>query len=377
YDTFKYTVRDNHGAEVTKEVKVKITGQNDAPEVKDVNLTAQGITNPSFDDTPNLIGWHIDRTSINFNGTATVELAENRYSSGVRFKGENLQDWDHFAHVRLQGTVGKYYTAWGPTLTSDPFVAEKGTTIEMDLSGYKYSKVWTGEKTHDETNIEIFITNTLTGEVKEISQIDRMGHFSYKIPDTGEYKISFRADGIDRSGDGKIDVDLYIDNVSVDTGIVGTHHDYTFDKSQFLAGASDVEGDKLDVTSVSKSALGAKVWIGTDGKIHYDATGLKDLDTGKIYEDSFKYTVSDGHGGTTEATAKIKVYGDGKIAEDKPEPEPRAANDNPLNDLLSLFDDNGGRHHGPTEDNGARQADNGNHHPALFDDNNTAHLMIA
>ncbi|MFC6490994.1 Ig-like domain-containing protein, partial [Nitratireductor sp. GCM10026969] len=385
YDTFKYTVRDNHGAESTKEVKVKITGENDAPELENVALKVDAIYNGGFENGS--AGWKLDESRSNDfiqnqKPITYPDLLAAEVTHGPLSPWNLFPDDPDVARLTIAGWVRGNGTGWGPSATSDSFVGRAQDKIEIQYALWADYPDAPGK---DVALGRIILVNKHTGQEYEVLDSSQQGGswsgvqtLEFKLPETGEYELQFRVGGRDDTGGGYARGDLYIGKANVETDLVGTEREYTFGKDQFLAGASDADGDKLDVTSVSdKSALGAKVWIGTDGEIHYDATDLDNLYAGKIYSDTITYTVSDGHGGETEATASIKVYGDGKIAEDKPEPEPRAANDNPLDDLSSLFDDNGGRHHGPAEDNGARQADNGNHHPALFDDNNTAHLMIA
>jgi hypothetical protein len=67
-----------------------------------------------------------------------------------------------------------------------------------------------------------------------------------------------------------------------------------------LANDTDVDGDTLAVTTVSKPARGKAV-INPDGTVTYTPTGTY---TGP---DSFTYTISDGHGGSATATVSVSV----------------------------------------------------------------------
>ena len=80
-----------------------------------------------------------------------------------------------------------------------------------------------------------------------------------------------------------------------------------------LTNDSDPNGDTLTViASVTLSAQGALVTVGSLGGYSYDPTGavaLQSLDLGQSATDSFSYTISDGTGGTDTATVTVSVIG--------------------------------------------------------------------
>jgi VCBS repeat-containing protein len=90
-----------------------------------------------------------------------------------------------------------------------------------------------------------------------------------------------------------------------------------------LANDSDADGDSLKVVSVQAvSAQGATVTVGADGKVSYDAGAIfADLEDGQTASDSFTYTISDGAGHTSTATAMVKITG---VTPEAPMPEPDA-----------------------------------------------------
>jgi VCBS repeat-containing protein len=74
---------------------------------------------------------------------------------------------------------------------------------------------------------------------------------------------------------------------------------------------SDPDGDTLTVTAVNTSGTAGNVtaW-GADGSFTYDPNGqFEYLPAGNSTTDSFTYTVSDGHGGTDNATVTINITG--------------------------------------------------------------------
>ena len=81
--------------------------------------------------------------------------------------------------------------------------------------------------------------------------------------------------------------------------------------SILLANDSDADGDALVVSSVQAvSAQGASVNIGPDGKVSYNPGAIfYYLDHGHTATDSFTYTVSDGKGLFSTATATLTITG--------------------------------------------------------------------
>ncbi|MEA3054227.1 MAG: hypothetical protein QOG72_3130 [Sphingomonadales bacterium] len=78
-----------------------------------------------------------------------------------------------------------------------------------------------------------------------------------------------------------------------------------------LANDSDSDGDALKVASVQGvSAKGAIVTLGADGKVSYDSGSIfADLDNGQTATDSFSYTITDGAGHMSTATATVTITG--------------------------------------------------------------------
>ena len=81
--------------------------------------------------------------------------------------------------------------------------------------------------------------------------------------------------------------------------------------SILLANDMDADGDSIAISSVQAvSALGAAVSIGPDGKVSYDAGSIfADLDNGETATDSFTYTITDGAGHFSTATATVTITG--------------------------------------------------------------------
>jgi len=78
-----------------------------------------------------------------------------------------------------------------------------------------------------------------------------------------------------------------------------------------LANDSDVDGDALTVTAVETGATKGKVTITSGGTgVSFDPNGkFEELGTGQSANDSFGYTISDGHGNTATAMVAMTVTG--------------------------------------------------------------------
>jgi VCBS repeat-containing protein len=80
-----------------------------------------------------------------------------------------------------------------------------------------------------------------------------------------------------------------------------------------LAGASDPDtGDSLSVSALDDGATTGIVTLNADGTITYDPAGRFDaLTDGETAEDTFAYTLADGHGGTATQTVTVTINGVG------------------------------------------------------------------
>jgi len=92
-------------------------------------------------------------------------------------------------------------------------------------------------------------------------------------------------------------------------------------------------GNSTDGVAVATLPSGATVTVSQSGEYTYDPSGHFDsLDEGEEGVDTFTYTISDGNGGTDEATVTISMAGvnDAPVAED--DDAGKVGNDAPVSD---------------------------------------------
>ncbi|WP_439477876.1 tandem-95 repeat protein [Brevundimonas sp.] len=302
-DTFTYTTRDAAGLTDTAQLTITINGANDAPVAQNVTLQANQLGNGGFDATPNFSGWTVNTATSGLvsasNGTATIDRG------GAIIAGDAA-----VAVLQFTGNVPNGYgTAQGPSITSAAFTGQAGDTVRFIYqlsSGGDYA-IGTG-----------YIRDAVTGAIVQTI-------FNYQTPFTGStgvvtqdvvltgsgnYTIDFRVGSYDATGGRYVGARLDLGFAGILRNGVGEDESFTFAASNFTAGAIDPDGGALSVVSVGASANGATVTLNADGTVLYNPAGHLDfLTAGQQLVDTFQYTLSDGRGGFSTATASVTVIG--------------------------------------------------------------------
>ncbi|GLS00405.1 hypothetical protein GCM10007859_04110 [Brevundimonas denitrificans] len=302
-DTFTYTTRDAAGLTDTAQLTITINGANDAPVAQNVTLQANQLGNGGFDATPNFAGWTVSTATsgLAYPGTSTAEI--NRTGSVIA--GDSA-----VAVLQFTGNVPNGYgTAQGPSITSTAFAGQAGDTVRFvyQLSSGGDHAIGTG-----------YIRDAVTGAIVQTI-------FNYQTPFTGStgvvtrdvvlassgnYTIDFRVGSYDASGGLYVGARLDLGFAGILRNGVGEDESFTFAASNFTAGATDPDGGTLSVVSVGTSANGAIITLNADGSVLYNPAGHLDfLTAGQQLVDTFQYTLSDGRGGFSTATASITVIG--------------------------------------------------------------------
>ncbi len=304
-----YNVTDDKGGTASSALTITVTGTNDAPVVGNVTLLANRLGNGGFDITPDFSGWTINTTSTGTSAVQTATAVINR--GGTVIAGDNA-----VAVLNYSATVPTPYgTGYGPSITSAAFQGNAGDKVRFVYkldSGGDYA-VGTG-----------YIRDAATGQIVQTI-------FNYQSPvvgstgvqtveltlaSTGSYTIDFRVGSYDASGGQAIGATMYIGFAGILADGIGEDAPFTFNTGRALltANASDVDvGDVLTIAAfTTTSNLGAAVTMNAAGELTVTPTGavaIQALKAGERATDTFTYTVSDGKGGLTTATASYTLIG--------------------------------------------------------------------
>src|SRR5712671_2259727 len=108
---------------------------------------------------------------------------------------------------------------------------------------------------------------------------------------------------------------------SVDDGSSGSNPPVVIANKAFLTYDTDLLYKDTAVASWlggDTSAKGAHVWIGTDNKIHYDATNIASqvqaYGAGQVCTDTFEYTIKMSNGTLSVGTITVNIAGENDIA---------------------------------------------------------------
>lgn len=141
------------------------------------------------------------------------------------------------------------------------------------------------------------------------------------------------ADGNDRPSLGTASVQINFSGVNdapiaaEDRAFSDEHSAVRISTERLLSNDSDPDGsDALTITSVDGGATAGSVFLGDDGVIIYDPSGqFSHLLPGEQALDTFRYSVEDGHGGSSTTTVSVRIVG---------QEEPLA----PLGQIISSFE---------------------------------------
>ncbi|MGD8119267.1 Ig-like domain-containing protein, partial [Vibrio sp. TRT 29B02] len=294
--TFKYTVTDGNGGYDDATVTLNVTPVNDPPvATDDVHTLGNNlILNGSFESftSSSSPSWGDRASSLdNWEFTANsgkLDLVEDGYKNVST-------DGDRFIDMEGEGGRGDNVTL---SQTVNGVEEGKPYQISLDVAARgenhtaKIQVVWNGV---------VIATITPDSNTMETHTFEVIGA-------AGDNTISFVEVGGagDNSG-------TYLDNIKLQEVLVDltTDEDTTLEipHSQLLANDFDVDGDTLTITSVSMTdpSHGEVKLVG--GNVVFEpADNFNGVTT-------FKYTISDGNGGTDTATVTVNV----KPVNDAPE----------------------------------------------------------
>ncbi|GAA0544346.1 hypothetical protein GCM10010172_27390 [Paractinoplanes ferrugineus] len=293
-DTFSYTVSDGNGHTAT--ATVTITVSDSAPvAVTDKAATAYGkpvtVRVLGNDLDPNG-GLAVTSTTTPAHGTVTFTGDKVVYTPAAGFSGSDTFDYTakdgdgHAVTATVTITVGAPPVVPDKTATAKPGTAVRIALPTTDQNGTPVTIKSVGKAKHGAVKLNADGTVTYT-PAKGFAGVDT---FTYQA----------------------VDADGNLATASVKVTVTGANKAPTAknDKATVAAGSavvlkpqtndSDPNSDKLTVTKIGKPKHGTAV-LNANGTVTYAPVD------GFAGQDSFSYTVSDGHGGTATATVTITV----------------------------------------------------------------------
>lgn len=326
-DSFVVTVSDGNGGATTSTISIGVNPINDAPETNAVSVTGDEDTLVSI----TLAGSDIDGTVVGFviktlpaNGVlytdstkATVISAGDLVSGPVYFMPN--ADWN--------GSTGFTYAARDNEGLEDPTPASVAITITPVPDD---AVLGTGTGTvKEDTPLQTTATGTLTisdpdeGEESFIAQTNVAGiygNFSINTAGIWTYTLNNSLSAVQSLKEGETRPEVFTvssfdgNTTTVTITVVGTNDGpiatgdsatvnqdavLTLTPAQLLANDFDIDGDTLTITSVQDGVNGTAALVA--GNVVFTPVA------GYHGPASFRYTISDGSGGTSTATVSVTV----------------------------------------------------------------------
>ncbi len=332
-DSFTYTISDGHGGTSTGTATITVNGVNVAPvATSDTAATVMGTPvsiNVLANDRDTNQHDVLAVSALGTTGTkGAVSIAADgtiAYNPGSAFAylGAGETAVDRFTYTVSDGHGGTSTASVAVTVTgvNDPPVApnvtasaNSGSGIWVDLTG-----VDRDPDAHDILSVTGFGTGGTLGTPKMVGVANGFGYnsgsaFAYlsageSATDSFTYTIS---DGHGGTSTGTATITVNGVNVApVATSDTAATVMGTPVSINVLANDRDTNlHDVLSVQSVNLTGTQGNAVINADGTVTYTPGGtLTYLAAGKTATDTFTYTVSDGHGGTSVATERVTVTG--------------------------------------------------------------------
>jgi VCBS repeat-containing protein len=347
--SFTYTLHDEQGATATATITVTVQGANDAPDAQDdhYDVTEDGAytlgsvrANDSDIDSSEL--WaEINTTEGSNGGTFTQDDAGNLiFIPGGAFDdlaaGETRDT--SFSYVLHDSEGGQSSATVTVTVhgVNDAPVAEADQYVASEDAAMSLGRVTVND--WDVDGSELWADTSATGAG------DQGGFFSFD--DSGGLVFNPGPDfddlGAGESRDTQFAYTLYDDLGASTTGtvtvtVLGANDNPVAQDDSFEADAdtlqslgsltgndSDADGDELQVVlpDIVAGSTGGRFWLDDSGSLIFDANGdFDDLAIGESRETSLTYSVTDGLGGSSEATVTVTVHGVATDPAQEPPPQ--------------------------------------------------------
>ncbi len=299
-DSFNYTVSDGKGGTDTATVSVTVTSGNDAPVAVDDNATTPEDTQVSIpvlanDSDPDGDALSIASVTDPPHGTAVKSGSNVLYTPDPNYNGA-----DSFSYTVSDGKGGTDTATVSVTVTpvNDAPVAVDDSATTAEDTQVSIPVLANDTDVDGDTLSIASVTNPPHGTaVKSGVNVVYTPDPNYNGADSFSYTVSDGNGGTDTATVSVTVTPVNDAPVAVDDS--ATTDENTAVVIDVLANDTDVDGDGLNVASVTDPPHGTAVKSGSNV--------LYTPDTNYSGGDSFTYTVSDGKGGADTATVSVTV----------------------------------------------------------------------
>ncbi|WP_428806620.1 tandem-95 repeat protein [Vibrio lamellibrachiae] len=301
--TFEYSISDDNGGVDTATVTLNVTPVNDPPKAGDDHyLNSLGdnlILNGSFEEFTSAAGspgWGSkaqaldDWTFTTESGNGNVELVDSETGHA------NIVGTDIKHAIDMEGT-GK--SGDNVTISQSVNGITHGAVYVLSLDVAKYVAIPTAE-------LKVMWNGKLIDTITPAD--NNMTTYTFHVVgEAGDNTISFQEIGTSGDNSG-----TYLDNISlqqVSSGLTileDSSEPLVISAEQLLGNDTDVDGDKLTITNVDQlDSDQGRIELVKDGNVVTEIKFYPAKDfNGEV---SFDYDISDGNGGTDDATVTLLV----------------------------------------------------------------------
>jgi len=315
-DTLNYTISDGNGGTDTATVTINVTGVNDAPDAVDnsyttdedtpLTIAANGVLGNDTDPDGDTLT--VTAFTQPTNGTVTIGSdGKLEYTPNANFHGVDTLNYTISDGNGGTDTATVTITVTGvndaPDAVDNSYTTDEDTKLTINANGVLGNDT---DPEGDTLTVTAFTQPTNgTVTIGSDGKLEYTPNANFNGVDTLNYTISDGNGGTD-TATVTINVTGVNDLPTPVSDSYSTRVNRPMTQSptgvvyNVLSNDTDVDGDTLTVTRTQQPTNGTVV-LNADGTIKYtpnvNFTGL----------DSFRYTVSDGNGGTARATVTVNV----------------------------------------------------------------------
>jgi VCBS repeat-containing protein len=335
FESFSYTVEDDHGARAQSEVNVTIVGNNDKPSVVDdsISLTEDQALkfDPAINDTDVDQGQTVRPSSVTQssgnNGVAVVDQDGNVTFSAIGnfdHLGQGDSATEVFYYTGVDGYGGSDTATVSVTIqgVNDAPIAQRDQVIVGEDSNLNFNPSGNDVELDQGDNlrtVDVFnpIGNAGTAYLSSDGRAvyETNGAFE-SLPVGGEatetfyYEVSDDHSSVDQ---GQVDITIkgVNDNPVALPDTVSVSEDQTIEIDVTQNDSDIDQGDSLNVLSVTSPSTNKGQVVFQAGRVIYNPVDrFDDIPLGGSASETFEYTIADGNGGYDSTSVTVEIQGE-------------------------------------------------------------------